>query len=266
MTFFVNDHVMQGSYNASLCNPPTMTIPNMEDGEFVAAQFHIHLGTEHSIDNTFYGADFHLVHTQVSGGGRYAVLGLELEPSEDGTDGVFHTLVEEWLTYSEGSQEKCDALESRRLKKGHSQRRLEVFDVYGLIPENATEYYYKGSLTTPPCSELVEWNVVDIPVKISQEDFDAITGVLLNYVGENCTKSTVAFNASSSRPINPLNNRTVTHKCPASSRLEAPAPTAGGAPTAPVKSPVKAPTSGSSSATCFLAAAAAAGLVASFCM
>jgi len=34
---------------------------------------------------------------------------------------------------------------------------------------NRRIYHYAGSLTTPPCSEIVEWIVVDDPQSISQE-------------------------------------------------------------------------------------------------
>ena len=36
------------------------------------------------------------------------------------------------------------------------------FKLADIIPESISNYYrYSGSLTTPPCNEIVMWNVVD---------------------------------------------------------------------------------------------------------
>lgn len=55
---------------------------------------------------------------------------------------------------------------------------------------------YRGSLTTPPCTEGVNWYVYTDPITVADEDiFDFI---------EWCGNGTVAFNA---RPLYPLNDR-----------------------------------------------------------
>ena len=47
------------------------------------------------------------------------------------------------------------------------------FSIENLLPENRECYQYKGSLTTPPCSEIVNWNVFKTPVKATQKQIDA---------------------------------------------------------------------------------------------
>ena len=49
----------------------------------------------------------------------------------------------------------------------------------GLTRTNAY-YTYSGSLTTPPCSEVVTWVVLKKPARISQDQFEAFRHILGN--------------------------------------------------------------------------------------
>ena len=45
---------------------------------------------------------------------------------------------------------------------------LEPFILRDLLPSSLTSYYrYTGSLTTPPCSRVVEWIIFSRPVFVS---------------------------------------------------------------------------------------------------
>lgn len=75
------------------------------------------------------------------------------------------------------------------------------FNPVDLLPETFLDgrrsyLNYRGSLTTPPCTEGVNWYVYTDPIMVADEDiFDFI---------EWCGNGTVAFNA---RPLYPLNDR-----------------------------------------------------------
>jgi len=63
----------------------------------------------------------------------------------------------------------------------------------GLLPDDRSFYRYFGSLTTPPCSEGVNWNVVKSPIEMSEVQIKKF-------------ESVIGFN---SRPIQPINKRFV---------------------------------------------------------
>lgn len=62
---------------------------------------------------------------------------------------------------------------------GQSPALLSVF-IYllALLLARTTQYLYNGSLTTPPCSESVQWVVFDQPVTISRDDLRLIRGAI----------------------------------------------------------------------------------------
>lgn len=63
----------------------------------------------------------------------------------------------------------------------------------GLLPQNKDYYTFKGSLTTPPCTENITWYVLKTPVQISA---DQIARFAKSY----------PMNA---RPVQPLNDRDI---------------------------------------------------------
>jgi carbonic anhydrase len=59
------------------------------------------------------------------------------------------------------------------------------------LPASRALYRYEGSLTTPPCSEVVDWNVCEQPIEVAAADIAAF-------------KAIFPMNA---RPLQPVNRR-----------------------------------------------------------
>ncbi len=51
----------------------------------------------------------------------------------------------------------------------------ETVDLSGLVPRDSKVFRYAGSLTTPPCSEIVNWTVFEKPIEVSAEQIAAFT-------------------------------------------------------------------------------------------
>lgn len=156
----------------------TVTSPWRERGEnllidgqpYRLVQFHFHTPSEHMIDHgdigleNFY-AEVHFVHAAINNdgsidSGRLAVVGVFIDFAEElKQDDQF---ADEWF---------------RRLTTQYSPLRGEPTliedletDLNDLFPDEKRGIYrYKGSLTTPPCSQIVDWIVFREPQYIHAE-------------------------------------------------------------------------------------------------
>ncbi len=134
-------------------------------------QFHFHAKSEHTIDGKQYPLEVHFVHKHSDS--DFAVLGVMYEK------GAENALLKKYLAHFPKTKGDYQADES--------------IDLASLFPEDKSYYHYNGSLTTPPCSEVVSWYVLKTPVTASAEQLDAFAEILDNNY----------------RPVMPLNNRTV---------------------------------------------------------
>lgn len=132
-------------------------------------QFHFHTPGEHTVDGRPFDMEVHLVHR-----------------NEEGTLAVVGVLVRRG-----GEHPVLDDLAAQLPKPGRSLAIEKEIAVSELLPEASRIFRYEGSLTTPPCSEGVQWFVLETPVEVSAAalaEFEAILG-------------------NNSRPVQPLNGR-----------------------------------------------------------
>lgn len=115
-----------------------------KDNEFDLAQVHFHMPSEHTVEGEALDAEFHFVHTTESG--QVLVLGVLAEEGDAN---------EAWQPFIDGAAEPgTDEL---------------PIDVASMLPTDPTFEEYAGSLTTPPCTEGVDWVVYHEPIELSAE-------------------------------------------------------------------------------------------------
>ncbi len=136
-------------------------------------QYHFHAPSEHTIEGRHFPMEMHLVHQ--SAAGELAVLGVLIEQGDHNP--AFEPV---WANLPDEAGEEV-----------HIQH-LAV-NVDDLLPANHDTYRYRGSLTTPPCSEGVSWLLAVEPITLSADQIAAFTAI---FQGNN-------------RPVQPLNDRTV---------------------------------------------------------
>ncbi|XP_040263697.1 receptor-type tyrosine-protein phosphatase gamma isoform X1 [Bufo bufo] len=85
---------------------------------------------------------------------------------------------------------------------------LDPFILRDLLPTSLGSFYrYTGSLTTPPCSEIVEWVVFSRPVPISYQQLEAFYSIFTTEQQDHV--KSVDYLRNNFRPKQPLNDRVV---------------------------------------------------------
>ena len=143
---------------------------SIEGEVYQLVQFHFHTPSEHKIDNQSSAMELHLVHQNEAG--KLAVVGIAIEAGEENS-----MIASIW-----------DAIPNNK-----ADRNSINIDAASLLPEDRTFVSYAGSLTTPPCSEEVSWNLLLEPIEVSLEQIEMF-------------KSFYLYNA---RPIQALNGRSI---------------------------------------------------------
>lgn len=144
------------------------------DGQFQVDSFHFHAHSEHTIEGKQYDFEMHTVHFPSEANDKYIA----------GVMGVIFDMYYYNETVTDGQVEIIDAffdsLNMDSLSNG--QPAVDVTGVpYGEFMnmiESDSRWVYKGSLTTPPCSETIYWNVVSKVYPIKPRHLDAFVNLL----------------------------------------------------------------------------------------
>ena len=112
-------------------------------------QVHFHRPSEHQIGGKNYPMEAHFVHRAASGG--LAVVGVLMTTGRPNP--AFAQIVAT-MPDKEGPAVKADA----RINPNQ------------MLPNRRSYYRYAGSLTTPPCSEVVEWLLLADPIQVAEAD------------------------------------------------------------------------------------------------
>ena len=144
------------------------------DGEdFKLLQFHFHHPSEHTVEGAPLPMEMHFVHANAKG--ELAVIGVFLK---EGAENTFLRPV--WQAMP------------RQIETAKLIPDVQV-EMARLLPSDRTAFHYFGSLTTPPCSEIVKWLVFQEPIEVSPAQIAQFSDLF-------------PLNA---RPVQPLNRRFV---------------------------------------------------------
>jgi carbonic anhydrase len=132
-------------------------------------QFHFHTPSENTIDGKAAPMEVHFVHRSVEG--KLVVVGVMLK---------------------QGTAPSPFAVVLTALPAAGQKRSVDV-DLPAMLPKTHRHFAFAGSLTTPPCSEDVQWIVMLAPDPVSRAEIDDFR----------------AKYPKNARPVQPLKGRTV---------------------------------------------------------
>ncbi|HEY8066382.1 MAG TPA: carbonic anhydrase family protein [Methylosinus sp.] len=146
-------------------------VAELDRRKFELKQFHFHTPSEHALGGKRLAMEAHFVHA--GDNGDLLVVGSFLVA---------------------GAPNKALSAVMAAAPKEEGKTVLKApLDASPLLPKGKKFFRYEGSLTTPPCSEVVHWNVFAEPVTVAQADIDAF-------------KTLFPMNA---RPLQPTHRRIV---------------------------------------------------------
>jgi carbonic anhydrase len=160
-----------------------VNFPQTGKGEFMEVgkqhyrlvQFHIHTPSENRLDGKPFPLEIHFVNQ--SKNGKVAVIGVFVKP------GKFNPAIETLLQHLPPTQRHLYPIEGVKL------------NLLSLLPKNESYYAFPGSLTTPPCTQGLQWFVMANSVQASEKQIAELKKAL-----------PLPDNA---RPVQPLNGREV---------------------------------------------------------
>ena len=141
-----NGHTIQLSYDAG-------SRIHINGVTYELKRIQMHSPSEHTINGTVYPMELQLIHTDAKN--KIAILSVLLEKGANNAE-----------------LEKIFAFMPKGKKKEDSPHDIMV-DAGKLVPHDKHSIQYTGSLTSPPCSEGVIWNVFKQPMELSEQQIKA---------------------------------------------------------------------------------------------
>jgi len=150
---------------------------------------------------------------------RYVILSILIDDSLDKENIQLEQFIREWEEVAWKHQSNCirrkdpsapsyyrtyvNVLSEKEITdiwgiENHTKR--ADFDVYQFF---TTGWYcgYKGSLTSPPCTEMADWRILDVPMQISRSQLQRMQALLSRRLDDSCNLATASFQGQVNRPL-----------------------------------------------------------------
>jgi carbonic anhydrase len=145
----------------------------LDGREYILQHFEFHTPSEHTIDGKSFDIEVHFFHEDTAG--NIAIVSVLLEEGEE------NRVLKEAFSYMSWAP------------VGGAIELDELIDLSGLLDDTVPLYRYDGSLTVPPCTEGVKWNIYSRTMTAAKYQLLALKRIY----------------AKNNRPVQKLNERSV---------------------------------------------------------
>ena len=224
----------------SSCLRPTIHLDGFAE-DFILAWLELHSRSEHVIDGRRYDAELQFVHMGANAS-DVAIVSVLIDSTARADNDDFQWMINQWQEEVTLQTNRCNSLKTKTgtslLRKRALNRadppdtrslappirriaqtckpdrygqgceplqpRLRMFP-YSLWP-TIWYYAYHGSLTAPPCSNIVRWRILDEPMLISRRQFKQMASLLTSYTTSSCVanQTLTSPHGENFRPLQPL--------------------------------------------------------------
>lgn len=144
----------------------------LDKKEYKLEQFHFHTSSEHQFDGKNFDMELHLVHKNKND--QLAVLGVMIKAGDRNNE--------------------LELIWGNAPKNNSGEVILEeTIDLMKVLPKDKQLFRYRGSLTTPPCTEGVTWIVLQEPIQMSNQQIETFRNIFQD----------------NHRPVQPINDREI---------------------------------------------------------
>ena len=125
---------------------------------YTLKQMHVHAHSEHTVNGVETPLELHFVNQSATGG--IAVVGVLVQEGDE------NDALASFIEHAPAAPTEAADVPAT------------VIDPAAILPPEPWMWHYTGSLTTPPCSEGVQWNVFFEPIEASAAQIEKLTAIV----------------------------------------------------------------------------------------
>ena len=247
VSFYRTPHTLRADFphHDDDCNRPTIDLPNGYPYRWLAHHIEVHLRAEHVLDGRRYDGEIQMYHLgQADQRRELSTVSVLLDASGLEDNAKLQEYIDRWEQAAQDELNNCKRRKQRHLRKEPARTTIvfanytntgtarsalediEHMDSRELKDDGETEYAprrkmfpydlwptiyfyrYKGSITYPPCSEIIAWRVLDEPLVISRRQYKALAKLMNEHVDEETCQVATSTSPTGEnfRPLQQLNN------------------------------------------------------------
>lgn len=217
VSFEITPHTLRAYFpeDDNTCERPAIALDGSDADPYVLQWMEIHARSEHVVNGRRFDAELQMVHMGTESNNQKATIVSIMIDASARTDHVeFQYMLDQWKIAADALSSNCnstrrrhrtlrtrdtttgrmhqttpsdDLAERRRTQEctgSNCGPRIRMYP-YSMWP--SIHYYkYKGSLTTPPCSGIANWRIMDKTMMISRKQYKQLATLLTAYKNSNC--------------------------------------------------------------------------------